>query len=750
MASKKISSVRNSKAEDVVVDGTLAIGKGVTMFGRGQSAVSIPDAGRRLKVTVLSDIRDLYEGRSQTSTIWATVANMKYVTNALVDRTAREELTDFLLSRRLAQVVERLVVTPFVNPSDTAISKPQLFDALTSSGLTLPCASVMMELLVGPLVQLGFLSDNGKYARQESFPFRRVTARMIAHEVAVNQMETAMRSVNLSSISADGRQSKHVFAERVAEAFRPVGLALLQAAELSSIVSDIVTGVRAHIAPYGTGSFATGENNKPSSAVDAVPSSWRNHPLIAELATCLPFVRAALLMPSDAPLKLQNEGASLDNWIRIVVNYIRDSERYKWVSRREALRHYTTRKIRNLRGETVSVVANRSLKALPQAQAVIAIEDGAVMNLNALNINATKERIADVVQATYGSADLSTDAGAQLYADIASDLISLGYTGAAQAIFVDAIGDGSTLFDIAALLAMSLEVEIGDNGEIVSSRSDIPKNAATGLMDPEPSWDPVWWYTVATNERNLRINVGRHFGDVVLTNDPVEVLMAADEITAEDVHPAQPQLLSAAAFSSRVMGFDETTLQSIGDKFTFHVNYANQSYSGAFRAADFASLRSARLTRLVKPFFNDAVIQALAGSYAASVSLITEAGGATRDVFITNEVPNEDVVNTLHRRVAHSLLKLSQQLSPSFRREVHRAMIERVIIANSSNSEELLIARAQLTQTAFAAIADVTALLFFMYIQGIDVTAFAMIAQSPVMQSICYEHGSDRKDAMVY
>lgn len=729
------SQVKSAESEE----STLAIGTGVTLFSRGRGASEVPAPTSRIKITVLTDIRDLKEGRAETVPIWGETANMEFVSDELVDVIVRQEVTDFFVRRAIAPVLEKLIIPPFVKPSETAVTKPMFYDALTGSGCSDRAAQVIMELLIGPFAKLGFLSGNGKFARQERFPFRRVTAAQISHEVAVHQMENALGNVSLSGVDPTQKQSKHVFAERIAEAFRPVGLSLLQAAELSSVVDDIVVGVRAHIAPYGIS----------ADDVDAVPSSWRNNAQIAELASCLPFVRAALIIPAGTPLALKNEGSNLDSWLRVIINYLRDSKRYKWISRKEALRHYTTKKIRNVKGEVVSVVAHRSLKAVPQAQAVIAIKDGAVMNLDAVNISATKDRIAEVVQSTYGSADFSTNAGAELYASIASDLISLGYVNASQAVFIDAVGDGATMYDIAALIATSLEVEIGADGNIVTSEDVALESRATGADKNEATWDPRWWFSVASRERNLEVIAGRHYGDVVVTPDPVEALMAADELVAEDVYPAQPQLMSQAAFNSRVINFDSNDLQPIDEKFTFEIAYAGRNLKGAFRAMDFASLRAARLTTLVRPHFNDAVVRALSDAYSATDALITEAGGADRDAFLTNQVATDVVINSMHRRVAIQLLRMAQQLSPTFRRDVHRAMIERVVIANSDNSEELAITRAQLMQSAFAAMADVTSLLFFLFIQGIECEAFVQLAASETMQAVCLEMGSDRKEDAV-
>lgn len=285
----------NKKTEVAAAVDAMAIGSGVTMFNRERGSSEVPEAARRIKVVVLSDIRDLKEGRAETVAIWGDAANMEFVSDELVDRSTREEVTDFFISRKIAMVIDKLVVPPFLKPSETTVTKPMFYSALVDSGVGDRAAQVIMELLISPFTKMGFLSGNGKFARQERFPFRRVTAAQIAHEVAVHQMETALGQVSLSGIDANAKQSKHVFSERVAEAFRPIGLSLLQAAELSSVVGDIVTGVRAHIAPYGIS----------ADDIDAVPTSWRNNPLIAELATCLPFVRAALIIPSGTALTLK-------------------------------------------------------------------------------------------------------------------------------------------------------------------------------------------------------------------------------------------------------------------------------------------------------------------------------------------------------------------------------------------------------------------------------------------------------------
>lgn len=719
------------------VDGSInavSLSSGVTVFSPKDSGVVLPEASKRVKLRIISDIRDLKEGRSETVVIWGSSPQMQYVSEALADRTLREEVTDFFLQRKISAVIEALIPAVYFKPKESTFSKPELYDAFVSTGLSDRVTQVLMELVCGPLMQIGILSSNGNRSLQLQYPFRRVTTEMLAHEINVQQVESTLGSLNLAAINSDARQTRKTFADRLGDVFRPIGVRLLDAAELSSVMDDFISCTRAHIAPYGLS-----DND-----IEAIPKEWREHASIGEFATCLPFVRAALRLPSKQVLRLKNEGRLLDQWIRVIVNYLRDSTRFKWLGREAMLRHHTTRHVRDMRRQVQSVVVYRHVKAQATAQAVVAIDDVGATAVGGKFITATKDRLADSIQSAYSQATFSTEEGAVAYLEMARDIVGIGYRLPTDAILVDAVGDGASIADIAALLSEDLEIEVDDTGAVVASDEAVREARAKDSDLDAGTWDPKWWYKIATVEANLDIRNGRHYGDHVVTCDPIEALKAHAEITATEAYPVQPQQLGPNAFSSTLLGFDENNLLALNRKFSFKVQFAGRDIAGAFLAQDFATLRSARLAKVVKPHFNAAVIESQSAAYGAASNLLLELSSTDKADWTTGNVPDPSVFSSLQRRLCVRLLKLAQSLSPSFRDEVQDAMIARALAMDEVTTEDLVIQRAQLMQQSFTAIADVTALMFFLHIQGIPAPAWAELITSEVMAGVCLDYGSDR------
>jgi len=743
MNAKSVSKVSASNTPDSEVDGEDVIqatldGRGVTVMERADDRVVAPDVEDRVVVSIATDIIDRYEGMADTWAVWGPATNREFVARQLANPRTLKIVTDFLSNRSLDPAMQKMIAVPAFKPSETMFTKPQVFAAIVDTVPDRSAAHVIMEIITPGLIELGVISPNGRFAQQVAYPFKRVTVQALAVEVAMIQAFNALSNVRLSTVRKDQRQSKTVFAQDFAEVYRPIGLALGQTYELATVVDDIVRGVRAHLTPPGS----------PAAGNLSVPSHWYNNPQIAEFAGCLPFVRAALAISSTEIIRLENEGSNLDQWLRLVVNMLRESSRYQWITKAESLRHYTIRKVRDVRGKPVSIIAHRSVKADPIAQSVIATRDVIMGDADAYDITPTKDRISQVIQSAYGKADFSTDNGANLLFGTASDLSLMGFNGLEAGFLVDAYGYGTSLSDLAALVADRVYVPFVDNTVVLSARTQEMiqrrnENREQDL-DLEVDFDPQWWFSVATQERLIDVQSGTHFGDAILTSDPVEALIAARDIEARDALPARKQLLGPNAFSARVMSFDRTAfLQETNARYGFAINVNGESVSGAFKASSFSSLRASASTLLVKPRFNASVITTMADCFAMSLLLIQKA--QTSDEWAPNTGGNTLALAQLQERVAIKLLQLAQGLSPAFREEVQHAVIERVLVATKAKAEEALVMRASLIQDYFTAYCDVIALDFFLFLQGINVNGWGGLIRSEALERICLTMGSDRK-----
>lgn len=718
-----VANAVNASGVSVYLDHAIA------PFGESMAALD-----NRLTINLLSDIIGLKQGRTETVPIWRDSPNLDYIGENLESGNARSEVARFLLNRRFENTLLSLIEMPMMRPEERCFNKAALFSAIIQDAtLSEAAARVVMELVCGPLLRIGILSDDGPFTHQVYYPFKRTTILDIAREVNTQQIFNGLKAMDVSSIKPHDRQSRQNFASRFAEALRRVGTAMLDTAELNSVVDDIMVGVRANIFPQSL--------LDPASHM--VPTAWRNNPNIERLATCLPFIRAALLAPSNTRMTLNNEIRVNEEYVTVIVNYLRDSTRYKWVGREEVLRHYRSTKIRDMRGIPRAVVVNRHVKAVPTGQAVFAIEDEGASSFGGTYIHATKDRLTSVIGGAYGNAEFSLNPVTDIYADIARDLLGLGYLAGRQSLLVDAVGDGFTLYDIAALLADRLEVELDDDGVPLGS-SDSVKAANEDGFVRERDWDPKYWFTVNTIERNFDVRCGVHFGDVVTTSSPVEALIAKAEFNAVDAYPAQPQLLAPEAFDSRVVHFDRSVLNRLDNKMKFSITFAGHSGGGSLKGMQFASLRSWSIATLVKPMFNAAVITTMAEVYTAAMHLIQQAATdvADRDAWQTGYSPSENTLQSIQRRVCDRLLQLSSQLGASFRLDVRKAVIAQIVTNSSLTGEDLLVYRLQLEQSIFAAYADLIALQFFLFLQGIEAPGWDVLIDSEAMAEACVAYGA--------
>lgn len=700
-------------------------------FQLKQDARTAPSDTSRIPVVIHGDIRDRWEGLSTTEAIWGTVPNKRFVSQQLGDETVRAKVADFFVRRQIINVIKSMIPTVMIKPSETAFSVSDYLQAVSSSlGGDTEVAAVVIELTLPTLLSIGMVNGNVKFSRQMSYGFDRVTVREIRHDISMYQVLQEVAKISTKSLNADQKVSKSVFAENLGEAFRPIGLAIFEIVDLGAVIDDIVRGVRANLDP----ALITGDT------LGSVPHDWRNHRVVSELMQNLVFVRAALALPQGYSMSLTTDSWKLDKWAPIVLTALQSSERYMFVSKAEALRHYQLRKVWNLEGRVVSSVLTRSVEAVPVAQAVFAIED--LAQPGAFSIDSVRERIADVIQASYGAARFSTKTGAELIQGNLEYAIEAGWTNARAAYFVDAVGQGAYLADIAALLSDQLYVSIL-NGTVEIDKT--VKAAEDGDSDDyEVNFNPAWWYGVNTTEKSMKVWSGVHLGDRILTSDPSEVLLAHSEFDAKDALPARPQMLSSNAFNTRMIDFDENQIKRVDTRYAFDLSIGSLAARGSFKAVEFASLSSNVNSALVRPFFNEGVVSGLEHAFRLAAGIVDSVEESGDDQWIGDKKADDMVTRFIRERACRELLRIAQQLSPAFRNEVHSMIVERAIVSDQIKGSDAMLYRAKITQKSFGALADITALHFFFVLQGIDTPFFREMMTSEEMKRVAMEMGTDR------
>jgi len=696
----------------------------------------LPPMGSEIVLNVHSTIIDRFEGTAHTEIVWGDKPNLRVITLAAVTPDVRQQCAEFFLQRKINPVLRELIQPRMVRPADVMITKADLHRAISAATANVEVTGVIMELLVAYLTKVGIVSSGGNYSRRVQYAFEPVTTETIAHDVAMFEIVRVMENAKLVMI-ADRKYSKEAFAEEVGDALYEIGRAFLDVNSLSTIMDDIVKGIRAHI------------DLRNSGLVGAVDNSWRDNDVVATLATNWVFIKAALLLPIGSSITPSNDGWKLDKFAPIIMAALKSSQRYAIVGKIEATRNMGSRRIRNIRGRPVSVVLWRSAKPDPVGMSVYAYEDSVLPG--AYTLTATRERLGEVVAAAYGrSADLGTDGAAKMLISILTDAAEGGFEDANVLYQID-LGGYATIENqtLVALMAERVVVAFDDNGLVVTEPGSVTVDADVG-GEGRVNMDAAiikMWYTIKTSERDLSWGLsGRFDGGTYLTGSVAEAFLVMDEMVPSSTIEAKPQLYTAAAFNTRIVNFDPVSVISVDKRFTFSVEVNDAKVHGAFRPSDLGSMKSNPHTSLVVPVYNWDVFTTVAQTFEAmlDVTFRMKAQADKPDAY-PDYTGGTALAAYLQRRIAKDVLDYAQLLAPAFRAEVHRGMMSRATL--TMTMEESLRLRAKLAQRAFGAYADVVALSLFMDIQGMsgqENSFWKRITGDQVMAQTYFEIESDR------
>lgn len=712
------------------------------------------DMSGRIVVSPTSTILDRWEGLSETIEIWSGVINQRYMSEKLFDDTVREAVCDFFMKSKIAAVVKRcLRDVKMIKISEGMLTKAMLFDAIEAETNDAVVATLVQELVLPAFVECGMLRDNTKYSYVNRYGFKPVTAADMRREVAVNQLLNVAKQVKVNGLG-ESRNSVNVIAHAFGEAFRPVGLQMLEINDLSAIFDTFINAVRANIDPNLSNGALTG----------AMPFDLRSHRVTDALAHNMVFIKAALALPVGTDVTPRIEGWKLDRFGPIILAAIQSSERYAWVSRTEALRSYGLKKVRDVRGHVATCVLYRAAELQAISQSVLQTED--VELPSATLLFPTRDSIAEGIRSAYGSLKMSTISAVGQFVSALTTLCEAGWTGNRGVYKFDMSEGYNELTDIACMMSERLFVET-IKGRVVSQQTAnlsskaldkaIKAEAEANSKDMDELWAPFWWYTVPTTEKALIIMNGDHNGTEVVTCDPTEVLMAANEFEPVENVTIKPQVLGPKAFDSHLMTLGEHVLIKVDQRYPFDVDVNGARFRGAISAQSLSSFSASTYSRIVRPHFNSVVVDAYMGVIMTAMTEIERArshsvldiAAKTTDAEYSGRwagvAPNEELFALIRRQIANHILDLAEHLSPSFRKEVHTSLWARSVSgAHTMSADENLMMRARLAQSTMAACADVIALDFFLSIQGISSDELRKMMLAPEMVTAYFSRGSNR------
>lgn len=698
-------------------------------------------AMREVVLNVLSTIVDRYEGTVITETIWGEKPNIRLITNAVDNFDTRMALARFFMSRKIMKPLINIIEPRTIRKGEVMITKADLYGAIyNAADKDKTVADVAMELVNSYLLRVGVVSETGDYTHRFEYHFEPVTVRRIGNDVSSFEIVRVMEQAKVVDI-ADRKYSREAFAEAIATELYELGKAFLDVNSLSTIIDDLVKGVRANLDPAADG--LTG----------MVDPEWRNHDVVSTLSTNWVFIEEALSMPTNSDLTLANQLWKLDKFAPSILAAIKSSQRYAIVGKVEASRHIGTKKVRDLRGRPITSVFWRSARPDPVGMSVYAYEDDALNG--AYTLTHTKERLGEVVAAAYnGASDLGTDFVARALVSTLTDAVEAGMENLPLMYQIDLGGyafvENKTLV---ALLADRVSVFFDENNMVVRDESIAHVDPETG----EEAHSIKMWYTVPTRERDLTWSMsGRFDQSSYLTSSVGEALLAMDELVPSGTIEAKPQLYSANAFNSKIVNFDERSLRRADTRYPFSVEVNRVKIHGSFKPVDIGSMKSNPFTSLVVPMYNKDVFQAVANTFEAMLYIARQLKKAALDPDNNPEYRGgAGLPAFLERNIGRSILSYAQNLAPSFREEIQRGMLNRALIGMPM--EASIAMRARLAQRAFGAYADVVALSFFVEMQGMndnvdaqadekkDDTFWRRIVRDDVLAQTYFETETDRK-----
>lgn len=694
------------------------------------AVVPRPDGGRSLNVSIATTIIDRLAGSSKTVDIYGSSLPIDWVCDKLRDPLVRDTVAKFFLSRQIDAIIQKNLGVRVLDPSQPILTKVEMINMIHSAlgtkqkGVDKTVSQVISALVLPVLLDIGCVSPTRRFALHIHHPVEAVELEHIRSLLVRNALTETFARVKTQNASKTlkqgGRMSARVFSEALGTIFFQYGIAISTVRETSSLLDDIVLAVRGHIDHAAL----------RSDEKFVLSSSLVNDPAVVELAQCLPFIQAAVgvnLQDGHVPYP-SNEQSLIASALVEITAILRSDERYHWISKSAFINEYSINKVDTASGVPLSAVVVRDVRASAISQTVLAVEDATVSGGNVWDIQAPHDRLKNQLETSYGSATFSSqpivsDLFLDVLANIGETMQEPEYSdkrvGLAPLYVVDVEQIGRSPSELALMFASSVRA-------VVYTDQGVTK---TG-----------WWYRVDGANRATRVKSGVVIADALETSDPVEVFLAlADRASQAQVTEVQRQLLSPEAFSSSLVGYDKTSLVMTTSvlEFTFRMN--KTKLTADLSLATLYPVGGTRLTRVVKPSFNVAVVSLWDSVIAASLDAITSLKTSKGEEAF--QVQATTLRDRVYRYVA---MMATNEIGIEFRSDVHRSIIDQTLKAESTRGEAAALFRAQMVNKTLAAYSDVVALLFMIFAQGMSSPTLARIIDDPEMVDACRQLGSSR------
>lgn len=666
---------------------------------------------------------DRLSGATFVERIWGPESNLRVVQQRAVDPAVREACYNFFLSRKLRVMMNNIISVKSFKIGAKMFQVDTVYKELVANTSNIDAAAVIAEIIFPVLHNIGMISDSRVYTTRVRFPIAPVTASLIARDVMMEEIVRVARA-STARLNAAKDETFHTdgFACAFAEAFVPVGAKILETNELGAVIDDIVSGVRAHIDPELSG--LTG----------SIPTSWSQNATVAELASCFPFVMAALAVPSGSSLRIKNELSQLLDWAPIVLASMKSSERYAIVGREAFAYDICKQALLDLRGLPRMFVMHRSAQPVAVAQAVYVMSDAFIADAH--NIFESKTRLDQQIAAGYSNvSNMGTDHAVSELKRGLRHLIEAGFSPDRLGYVFD-VGSGYEIssYELACLTASRVQA----NFKAIA-------NSGKPALDTSSPHQPFWVFYMNTPYRDAPIALsGKFLGEEYMTNSVAEALLMSHDIMAKGSMNARPQLIAKAAYGSAMINFDaahETV--PVVNKVSYNATIGHVHIHGKLAINAIGSLAAPDSMTVVKPVFNSDIFDTVADVYASFDEAVDAYSKEAQR--LSSTAVDARVLAYIQRIRAQLVQSIAQSVSISLRQQIADAIREQAVA--SLSPQKALEMNAQLAQAHFAAYTDLVGLAFFLEAQGVDHSFVDDVFSSQELMTEVLTNGSDRTQA---
>lgn len=668
----------------------------------------------RVSIVVSSVIIDRFRGASFVDVIFDKEVNLDYLVSLLQNNPKlREEATIALRRRIMGPIFTEIIGTPSFRAGGLRASKSQVFNAVSKfTKDNAPLTNVLTELIMPTLIANDMVNANTRYAARRKVDYVNVKISHIADELLKVTLKQAFHDASRLLVIPAGTHSTAAVSDEFAEGFAAVGTALTNINQYEGVLHDIVLGVLGNldVAPLGT-------------QRGSVPSYLRDHEVVQQLMTNLNFIRAALEMRTDSSgligaskgLSAEVSDFLFDRYARVVLTMLRDSDRYQMISKSAYLSTVGCAKVVDLRGIPTSTVLYDNVGIEATAMAVIAIED--MTFPGALNLEEMPDRVSERMESMYGSLPsyLNLPVAASYLTDIITALtqdgVTLDKSHTCRMVESESVLDKETLALLAAERVVAEFNEIGREG-----------------VEPYR-----FIYTGQCKYQALDLQEGSIIAGTVVTPSADELLLAIEPWDPSQAVAIPPQLIPRSAVRAKLVGLDKSKdFVPASERGGYKIDANGIEISGSIKLKELSSIRMGDNATLVTPHHNASVVAVIEKEIDRMVEL--------------SEKAKTPIVRLkCLRLVAQYTLEIALSLAPSYRAEVHGAIVDRA--ASKLTYEESIMMRANLRQQTLTVLSDILAATIFFKLQGLSAkqaTLFDTVLAIEEVRDSWIESGSDR------